>query len=329
MLDLRTLNLCIITGFSLVMTLGLGGCGAPEKKTLRIGTMEWSGFYPLSKAQEDGLFAKAGVSTQVLAYPDNPAVYAAFTRGDIDVCTGVWSDAIRLAGNGVDIQVIAATDWSDGGDVILSAKDLTTAAGLRGKKIACEGLHTFSHLFVLDFLAAQHLKETDVEIVDMAASAVPAGILAGTIDAGHTWGPLAKEASAKGCNTLEFAGQLPGSITQVMFVHTNKIAEARADLLQIVSCFYAAQPHNRSQAEGNRIAAAKILNKDPTSISPIGSEAHLLDRTEATRIMKSETDSDCLQVTGERIAKFYAQRGQVSAPVEVRKLINMTFIQVP
>ena len=307
----------------------LVGCGKDPEPPLRLGIMEWSGFYPAAKAEADGSFTKAGVPTRVIAYPDHASLYQAFAKGEIDISAMVWTDAIRFASTGIDLQVLMPVDWSDQGDVILAAPGLATPAALAGKRIACEGVHTFSHLFVLDFLAKHHLAEASLAFVDMPAAEVPAAIAAGKIDAGHTWGPLASEAIGKGCSVLDRAGAVPGSITEVYVVRKNLAKEQRARLQQVVVCLYAAVPTTASNAAACRAAAAKVLGKSADAINPIGTEAHLLSAAEARHLLTDADDPQGLRASGQRILTLLAQRGQAPDTIKISSLLDPSLLPGP
>jgi NitT/TauT family transport system substrate-binding protein len=309
--------ICIFTlcGLACTVTTGCGNASAP-KSPLRIGVIEWSGFFPVMQPQVDGGYAAADLTTTVTVFPDNPTLNAALLAGEIDVAAMVWTDVLRLGGQGHELRAIAITDWSDYGDVILAAPGITTPAGLRGKRIACEGIHTFSHLFVLNFLAKHQLREVEVELVNMPAQAVPAALSAHQIDAGHTWGPLAEAASASGCLPLDRAGLVPGSMTQVLTVQADTFRNRRAELTRMLGCFYAGQPTNAESAERCRNAAAKLLGKSAAELSPIGKEAHIVSRTEALRLMLNHDEEQGLYRSGLGIIDRLAKRGQVAAHLD-------------
>jgi NitT/TauT family transport system substrate-binding protein len=318
--------------FLLVLAVGcalLAGCGKQPEPPLRIGIMEWSGFYPAAKAAADGAFSRAGVPTTVVSFPDNASLYQAFRKEEIEISAMVWTDAIRFASNGIDLQVLMPVDWSDQGDVILAAPGLTSPAALTGKRIACEGVHTFSHLFVLAFLAKHHLTESSLQFVDMPAADVPAALAAGTIDAGHTWGPLARAAIGTGCVVLDRAGAVPGAITEVYVVRKRLAKDRHDDLRRVVACLFAALPTTPMQATACRMAAAKALGKSPDTINPIGDEAHLLTATEARHLLTDEHDPQGLPASGERFLTLLAHRGQAPDPLALSTLLDPSLLPGP
>ncbi len=312
-----------------LLCLFLVGCGTDSEPPLRLGVMEWSGFYPAAKAAADGAFTRAGVPITVVSFPDNAAIYQAFTTGKIDISAMVWTDAIRLASTGIDLQVLMPVDWSDQGDVILAAPGLANPADLAGKRIACEGVHTFSHLFVLDFLAKHHVSEASLQFVDLPAAEVPAALVAGKIDAGHTWGPLASEAIGKGCVVLDRAGAVPGSITEVYVVRKSLAREQRARLQRVVACLYAALPTTPSDAAACRAAAAKVLGKNADAINPIGDEALLITAAEARHLLTDAHDPQGLPASGQRFLTLLAQRGQTPDPIEISILLDPSLLPGP
>jgi ABC-type nitrate/sulfonate/bicarbonate transport system substrate-binding protein len=160
---------------------------------LRFGVMEWPGFYHLHVA------AARGGTVTVVSLPDNPSINQAFAEGRLEVAVMVLTDAVILASHGVDVRIIAAIDHSTQADVILARPGIAGFADLKGKRLSFDGVNTFSHLFVLNALERAKVHEGDVRMVDLPATEVPAALLDGRLDAGHTWGSLAVAAQAKGC----------------------------------------------------------------------------------------------------------------------------------
>jgi NitT/TauT family transport system substrate-binding protein len=302
------------------------GCGdpPPAASSLRIGVIEWSGFFPVMQAEVDQAYARTGLTTKVSAFPDNPTLNAALLAGEIDVAAMVWTDVLRLGGQGHELRAIAITDWSDHGDVILAAPGISRPDDLRGKRIACEGIHTFSHLFVLNFLAKHQLSEIEVVLVNMAAQDVPAALTARTIDAGHTWGPLAESASASGCKPLDRAGMVPGSMIQVLVVNEQTARTRQDELRRMVSCFYQTQPTTSDAAAQCRIAAGRFLGKAASELSPIGKEAHLVSRTEAQHLMRDRKSDQGLYQSGIAIVEQLAKRGQVPKGLDPTHFIDLS-----
>ncbi|MBF0551036.1 MAG: ABC transporter substrate-binding protein [Deltaproteobacteria bacterium] len=68
---------------------------------------------------------------------------------------------IFLSARGTSVKVVYVTDYSDSVDVIPASSTAETPADLKGKVIGFEGLNSFSHIFVLDFIKPNGIKETD------------------------------------------------------------------------------------------------------------------------------------------------------------------------
>jgi ABC-type nitrate/sulfonate/bicarbonate transport system substrate-binding protein len=309
----------------------LAGCGDPvqPQPPLRIGVMEWTGFYPVMRADVEHSFTQAGVEAQVISFPDNPSLYRAFNAGDIDVSAMVWTDAIRLSINSVPLTVVAVTDWSDPGDVILAAPGITKPEQLIGKRIACEGVHSFSHLFVLAFLDKHHIPESSVTLVDLLGGDVPAALQAGKIDAGHTWGPLIPDALTHGCTPLDYAGSLPGAITEILVVHNTVLQARKEEVRRVLGAIYAAQPRDDAGRLAALNAASRILGKPAAQLNPIGTEAHLISAPEARRLMTDVADPTGLHSSGQRILDDFAHRGQLPRDFKLGTLIDASLLPVP
>jgi NitT/TauT family transport system substrate-binding protein len=316
--------------FLLVATFLLCGCGdTPKKPALRIGVIEWTGFYGLMRGHVDGAFASAGLSVEVIGYPDNPTINADLAAGRLDVGGMVWADLIRLSAHGQDLRAITVLDWSDSGDVLLASPSIAAPADLRGKRIAFEGVHSFSHLFVLGILAKHSLSETDVSLVDLAAQQVPAALKDGRIDAGHTWGPLAEAAAKDGFTVIDRAGAVPGWITEVLGARVKVLKERRDELkllLSVLDRLHPADPKDTTGREAARVAAGRFLNKPAADLAPIDREAHLVSAKDALLLLTDAKDPHGLRTSGSRIISFFAQRGQVPKDHDVTALIDASLL---
>jgi len=113
----------MLAGISLLVISFFYGCDKPQaaKAPLKVGVIEWTGFYGLMRGQVEGAFAAAGLSVEVIGYPDNPTMNAELAAGRLDACGMVWVDLIRIAAQGQKIRAITLLDWSDSGDVLLDS----------------------------------------------------------------------------------------------------------------------------------------------------------------------------------------------------------------
>ena len=317
---IAAVSVALVAGATLVL---LRPAPAPAPSLLRIGVIEWSGFYGVMRGHVEGRYAAIGLPVSVIAYPDNPTMNEALAAGSLDLACVVYADAIRLAASGTPLRTIGVLDWSDQGDVVLASPSLSVGE-LTGKRLAFERPNSFSHFFLLGFLSKHGLKEAQVQMVDLPAQQVPAAIADGRIDAGHTWGPLAEEAAAKGAaKVLDRAGLVPGWITEVVVSRTAVLEQRRPEVTRLLAEIYHLQPRDPAAGEAARAAAATFLGKPVAAISPVGAEAHIVDAALARILMHDPEHPNGLLRSGSMIVDAMAKRGQIPGDFPIPDLIDI------
>jgi NitT/TauT family transport system substrate-binding protein len=166
--------------------------GDPFKVTMHL----WPGYYHSFIALEKGFFEEEGVNAELTIVEDIDANIQAFVDGKADAAFGLQSDAMLLAASGVPVKIVYVVDYSNGGDVVISRPNIRTISDLKGTRIGVDKLNGFNHVFIAELLRINGMSEDDVEILPVRASAVPAALAEGRIDAGQTWEPYTSEARA-------------------------------------------------------------------------------------------------------------------------------------
>lgn len=74
---------------------------------VRIGTMPTEDILPMWIAEQDDLFAEAGVEAEVITFDSAPALSAAITSGEVDMAMTDIMRAVKLCESGVPVEM----DW--------------------------------------------------------------------------------------------------------------------------------------------------------------------------------------------------------------------------
>ena len=286
----------------LVLTSG----PAPRPPALRLGLVEWPGFYDLQVGAVDGSWTAAGRPIQARLFPDNPSCNEAFLAGELDLWSGPLSDAILLRARGAPLVVVTAIDTSAGADAVLARTGL---ADLHGARIAFEGVYSFSHLFVLEWLRREGVPESAVRMVDMPAAQVPAAIAAGRIDAGHAWGAEAEAAAAAGRAVIRFrAGDDPGVITEVLAVRRGILPPGQVD--DLLDRLFSVRRAWTGREDALIATVAGILGRPTTSLLPVRGSVILAEAPSP----RSPEMIAYLRFRAERIQTVLAARGAALDP---------------
>ncbi len=114
-------------------------------------------------------------SVDISTVAPTPIMFSSFARQDFSIlATFVYSDE--------DVKVIARRD-----------KGITTAKDLRGKKVGTPA-GTTGQFFLQAFLTFNKLRATEVEMIDVGPSDLPAALQSGRVDAIVIWEPHAHRA---------------------------------------------------------------------------------------------------------------------------------------
>jgi NitT/TauT family transport system substrate-binding protein len=143
-------------------------------------------------------------------------VRAAFERGYVDGMATTLLELIESRSQAdLDPVALLITDYSNGADVVVARRDITSMAGLAGARIAVDpplGIYILSRM-----LSKVGMGRADVEVVWASQSDMPALAWSGQIDAAVTFPPVSTELTRDlGYNTLSSSADIPGEVMDVV-----------------------------------------------------------------------------------------------------------------
>ncbi len=321
------LALATLTLFTL---LTIAGCNRSPEPTaqppLKIGIETWAGYAFAYLAEDRGLFEKHGVDVELVFAQDSATSRDRFARGEIMGWFDVLPEAVTGYARGVPARVVWVVDYSDSADVLIGDAAIDSIEDLGGKRIGIEGINTFSHMFALELLAKHGIPEEAVQFVIVNPMEILAALEADRIDAGHTWEPVKTEATAKGYKIFGKAGEIPGLITDVLFMSPEAIATRPNEIQGVVAAFAEAIELWRDQPEDSLriMAESEKMTVDQLRADLAG--LHILDLPDNRRAM-SQDDPDSVYVRLHDIIEFFVSRGQIVARPAVDQLVDPRFIR--
>jgi len=210
-----------------------------DEKIIRIAVNTWGGFAGGQywnegfKANVESRFYKdSKLYVDFVLIDDFTASREALKSGEVDM---IWStadlfptDAPNLPG---DVKIVFQSDWSRGGDAVVSRPGINTVADLKGKKVAVS-LLTPSHTLLISLLEQSGMSLTDVKLVETANAMDAASMFkSGQVDAAIVWSPddLDCLAAVKGSKILTSTNTATHIIADVLiakeeFINSNKEA---------------------------------------------------------------------------------------------------------
>jgi len=285
---------------------------------LRLTQHLWPGYYHSYIAREQGFFSDEGVNVEIELVEDIDANLQAFVDGKADVAFGLQSDAYLLASQGVQLKIIYIADFSNGGDVVISKPNIKSVTDLRGKTVGVDKINGFNHIFLAELLRLNGLTETDVEIIPVRASDVPAALREGRIDAGQSWEPYKSEALAAGNRLLATSADAPGIITDVLMVKTDVLKEREEEVRGLVNALFRALEFRKTNETVAYAIMSEATGVPPGVLKDVIQGGNIFPSLEENKrsFVESEQPTS-LYKSGAFISKFFLDKGVIENPLNL------------
>lgn len=318
----------VILSITLMATAWLASCTdattpAVQRAPLTVSWTLWPGYYPLAIAQEQGFFAKHGVSVKIVVYDAYTTAYTAFASGDVDGGEMVVGDLLLLSAKR-DSKAIMVTDTSEGGDQVVAANTIQTVADLKGKRIGVH-LGTYGELFVRKMLEANGIKLADVTLVNVNPENVPSAFPV-TIDAGHSFEPFTSQAVAQGGHVVFTSAETPGLIPNVFAFSAEAVQSRPDDIRAFVAAWFEAVDWINAHASEVPAAVAKATGLKAEDIWMDGGDK-IFTLAESQTAMTHGTDYHSLYFTSKEYVQFLTITGSLTSTPDLEKLIDNSFVK--
>ena len=162
---------------------------ACAKPPLRIGYSDWPGWTAFEIGIQKGWFKEAGVDVEFDWFEYVPSMEA-FAAGKVDAVMMTKGDALVTGAPGARSIAILITDYSNGNDMIVAKKGISSIKALKGKKVGLE-IGLVEHLMLTKALEKNGLKITDVKLVNVPTHQTAQTLASGNVDAIGAWQPNA------------------------------------------------------------------------------------------------------------------------------------------
>ena len=180
--------------------------------TIRLGFSAWPGWFPWQVAQDEGLFAKNGVTVDLKYFESYTDSLTALSTGNLDANSQTLNDTLSSVSGGSKQTVVLVNDNSTGNDQIIARPGINSIADLKGKKVAAEQ-GTVDHYLLLLALKKAGLTEKDVQFTPLVTDAAAAAFVAGKVDAVGVFAPFTTTAlGLSGSKAIATSKDFPGAI---------------------------------------------------------------------------------------------------------------------
>jgi NitT/TauT family transport system substrate-binding protein len=251
-----------IAGLGAGLGFGLIAMAAPasaQGTKVTIGMSGWTGFAPLTLANEAGIFKKNGLDVTIKKIPQ-ASRHLAILSGDIQCAATTVETWIAWNANGVATKQIFQLDKSYGADGMVVKNGIEKVADLKGKTVAASAPGTAPYFTLAWFLKKNGLSVKDVTVVNMEPGPAAQAFIAGNNDAAMTYEPFlssvraAPQAGKILATTLDYPMIMDTFGCTPAFLGANeKAAKALAD-----SYFEALEMIAKEPAKSNEIMGADV-----------------------------------------------------------------------
>lgn len=318
---LVSIILLVLIVLGTVYTCKLKPTPQNDKPIIRIGYMDWAGFYPILLAIKKGRFDNKDYSIALVKAKDNMELNSLVSTGKVDLCFGAFADHIYMKGNDIQIKFIYATDFSKS-DVIVAEAGIKSVKDLENKKISITDLNSFSEFFVLTTLSALNvdLQKVTIKVIDFEN--VLTNIDNKVIQAGHTWDPETPKAIKKGFNVIASSADIKGIVIDGLIATEeilNKHTPAIADILLEIN-LELKTIHSLSEDEIEFLATHFKTNKESVH-TVIQNGIEFLDLSENKILFESKKDYS-FSYWLSKVSDFYSSRGQLNKTINTHDLLE-------
>ena len=158
----------------------------------------WTGFAPLTLANEAGLFKKNGLDVSIKKIPQKDR-HLAIASGDVQCAATTVETWVVWNANGVATTQIFQLDKSYGADGMVTRNSTAKIADLKGKTVAASAPGTAPYFTLAWMLKKNGLSIKDVKVVTLEPQAAANAFVAnaGDLDAAMTYEPYLSTVRAK------------------------------------------------------------------------------------------------------------------------------------
>jgi NitT/TauT family transport system substrate-binding protein len=160
---------------------------AQSMPKITIGMSGWTGFAPLTLAEQAGLFKANGLEVETKFVPQRERNLA-LAAGALN-CVVTTVDTMILWGSTMPLVQVLVLDRSKGGDGIAVRPSIGGWAGLKGKSVAVDGPGTTPYFVLAYMLRENGLSIKDLQTPTLAPQPAAQAFVAGQFDGCSTYEP--------------------------------------------------------------------------------------------------------------------------------------------
>lgn len=278
---------------------------------ITIGMSGWTGFAPLTLAEQAGIFRNNGIEVETKFIPVRERNLA-LVSGALN-CVVTTVDTMILWASTAPLVQVLVLDRSKGGDGIAVRPTINSWSDFKGKTFACDGAGSSTYFVMAYMLRENGLSMRDVNLATLAAQPAAQAFVAGQYDGCSSYEPYLSQVRAMGADkgrifatTLDYPCivdtlALPPAFIQANPEAVRRLVKSWFDALAMIK----AEPDRSNEIMGRRVnqsaeqfkASAQFIewldqpmNKDyvANGLPEFTRKAHLVQRE--TGVVRRDVD---------------------------------------
>lgn len=307
--------LCLATA---LLTSALTSCSTPHNNPapLRIGSNVWPGYEPLYLARAKGYYDNTPV--QLVEFSSPTEVVRAYQDGTIEAAALTMDEILLLIQKGLDPQIVLVMDFSNGADVVMGQAGYRSLKELKGKRIGVEGsalgAYTLSRALTLN-----HMKPTDIEIVQVPLNEHEIAFKSGLVDAVVTFEPIKTKLTQLGATLLFSSAEIPGEIVDVLVVQKKYLKSHPEIVKQLIDHWFLTLDYMKSNPRDAADTIVLRLGITPEQFTRSLKDLEIPNRNENQRLLAGPHPT--LLTSAKHLEEIMLKYRLIERPVVTRQLL--------
>ncbi len=152
----------------------------PEKKTIKIAYLPITHALPLYVEDAGTAGRLKSANLELVRFGSWPELMDALNTGRVDGASVLVELAIKAKESGIDLKAVALGHRD--GNVVVTSKNISALADLKGKTFAIPHRQSSHHILLYLLLRKASLTENDVKVVELPPPEMPVALAEGRID---------------------------------------------------------------------------------------------------------------------------------------------------
>ena len=299
---------------------------APARAEVKVGVSDWPGWVAWYVAEQKGFFKKHGADVKLVWFANYTDSISALSAGQLDANSQTWSDTMGPLAKGLPLKVVLVNDNSAGNDALVVNPKIKSFKDLKGKSVALEQF-SVSHFVLVNALAKNGMKMSDIKLVNLAAGDAAAAFMSGRVDAAVVWNPWIHQIESSGKGKALFTSKdLPGLIPDLLVAQDKAIKAKRKDLVGMVKAWFDTVAFIQAKPDEAAAIMAKVVSLKPDEYKVFLPGTRFFDARLNQEAMGPATQPLSLLGVAPTVVKFLSENKLIEGTPDVSKAIDTTLL---